>query len=261
MLQGRVSTGVRRLGGGRVHRRSEADEAWEDLPMLFEDLSLLGERGSAPSIARGSVAGLAMDQLRTQILRVIDDKGLRRIGVTSATRGAGRSFVSAGLAASIARLETLRVLLIDADMEDPGLAHLLHLEAPGPLDAVLSGHAAPASQLRRVGYELALALNAAPVPQAGERMMTPEAILAYRGMIDVIAPDVVIQDLPPLLNDTVSPALLSQLDAVLLVSDGTRTTAHEVLECERMLEGQVPLLGIVLNKSEDRDPRRARRRG
>ena len=62
-------------------------------------------------------------------------------------------------------------------------------------------------------------------------------------------PDVVILDLPPLLDDAVMMALMPQLDAVLLVADGLNSTARDILECERILEGQLPLLGIVLNKS------------
>ncbi|WP_370222543.1 CpsD/CapB family tyrosine-protein kinase [Pararhodobacter marinus] len=268
MLQGRVDSATRgrgrRVGPSRLNRKTEAEEAWATIPVILDDPDRLAARGHAPSIARGSAAAAAMDQLRTQILRVIDDKGLRRIGITSPSRGAGRSFVAAGLAASIARLDAMRVMLIDSDLEYPGLADLLDLDAPGPLEAVLSEQIAPEAQLRRVGDTdqggLALALNSAPVVQAAERMMMPEAILALRAMIDCVAPDVVIHDLPPLLNDPVAPALLSQLDAVLLVADGKRSTAQDVLECERVLEGQVPLLGVVLNKSEDRDPRRTRGR-
>ena len=265
VLQGRVDAGsrggLRRAGPARLHRRAELEELWEDIPVVLEDLDRLGARGPAPSFARGTVTGALMDQLRGQVLRLIDEKGLRRIGVTSARRGAGRSFVAAGLAASIARLETVRVMLIDADLEDPGLAEILDIDAPGPLEAVLSGQVTPESHLRRVGSELVVALNAAPLPQAVERMMAPEAILALRGLVDTVSPDVVIQDLPPLLNDSVAAALLPQLDAVLLVADGMRNKSPEIVECERLLDGQVPLLGVVLNKSEDRDPRVARRRG
>lgn len=264
ILQGRVDAAAqepgRRGAPVRSHRRAEAEEAWAAIPVVMDDINRLGTGGTAPSIARGSVAAAAMDQLRTQLLRVTADKGWRRIGVTSAARGAGRSFVAAGLAASIARLETVRVLLIDADLEDPGLAHLLDLDAPGPLEAVLDGHVPPQRHLRRVGASLALALNDTPVPQAAERMLTPEAILALRSLIDAAGPDLVIHDLPPLVGDPLTPALLPQLDAVLLVADGLRSTAREILDCERLLEGQVPLLGIVLNKSEDPDPRAARRR-
>ncbi|MCB1408590.1 MAG: CpsD/CapB family tyrosine-protein kinase [Rhodobacter sp.] len=257
MLQGRVS--ATRSGMPRA-RRAGGDTGWSDVPVVMNSPDRLAAKGSAPPFSRGTVGGTAMDQLRTQLLRVVADKGWRRIGVTSARRGAGRSFVAAGLAVSIARLETQRVLLVDGDLAEPGLADMLDLTAPGPLDDILSGTRNALSQLVRAGDSMALALNAVPVQQPGERMYAPDAIHHWREMLDCAMPDVVILDLPPLLEDAVMPALMPQLDAVLLVADGLSSTARDILECERILDGQVPLLGIVLNKSEDRDPRRSPRR-
>jgi Mrp family chromosome partitioning ATPase len=258
MLQGRIN-GARRSAPS-AQRRAEVEDIWASLPLILDSVDHLTTKGKTPSFARGTASGTAMDQLRTQLMRVIADKGWKRIGISSPSRGAGRSFVAAGLAASIARLETARVLLIDADLEEPGLHALLGLTPAGPLESLLAGTTEPEDQLQRIGSSLAVALNSAAVRQGSERMMAPEAILALRAMIDCIAPDVVIHDLPPLLSDPVTPALLPQLDAVLLVADGLRTTPADILESERLLEGLVPLLGVVLNKSEDRDPRAARRR-
>lgn len=259
VLQGRVEPAQRPVTA-RSNRRGVAEEVWAQIPVIEPVLSRLTGRARVPAFDRASDTGAAMDRLRTQLTRIIADKGWRRIGVTSATRGAGRSFVATALAASLARLETLRVLLVDADFEAPGLADLLAIEAPAPMDPVLSGSAAPETTMLRVGNSLALALNSAPVPEATERMLTPDAILAMRALIDCIAPDVVIHDLPPLIDDTLTQTLLPQLDAVLLVADGTRTTARDILACERLLEGQVPLLGVALNKSEDKTPRDTPRR-
>jgi len=261
VLQGRVDTAMRGTLA-RPARRAAVDDLWQAIPVAQTDLSRMASGTGAPAFDRGSMVGVAMDQLRAQLIRVLQEKGWRRIGVTSPYRGAGRSFVAAALAASIARLDTMRVLLLDADLESPGLAALLGLDAPGALDDVLGGLVLPESRLLRVGNALALALNDTPVPEATERMMMPEAILSLRALIDALAPDVVIHDLPPLLDDPLTQALLPQLDAVLLVADGHRTTAQDILVCERQLEGVVPMLGVVLNKSEDRDPRAtARRRG
>ena len=259
VLQGRVEP-VQRATPSRGNRRGAAEDIWAQIPVIEPVLSRLTGRARVPAFDRASDTGAAMDRLRTQMTRVLADKGWRRIGITSATRGAGRSFVATALAVSLARLETLRVLLVDTDFEAPGLADLLALDAPAAMDPVLAGSAAPETTMLRVGNTLALALNAAPVPEATERLLAPDAILAMRALIECTAPDVVIHDLPPLIDDTVTQSLLSQLDAVLLVADGTRTTARDILACERLLEGQVPMLGVILNKSEDRAPRDSGRR-
>lgn len=259
ILQGRIDP-VTRGSLSRPARAAAVEDLWDALPAAGPDLRQMSRGRGSPGFDRDSAAGAAMDQLRGQILRVLKDKGWRRVGITSAARGAGRSFVAAALAASIARLESLRVLLIDADFESPGLSSLLGIPALGGLDDVLSGLTPPLSRVSRVGPSLALALNDRPVAEATERLMTPEAILSLRALVDSLAPDVVIHDLPPLLGDTLAQALLPQLDAVLLVADGTRTTATDILACERVLDGQVPMLGVILNKSEDRDPRISARR-
>lgn len=259
LLQGRVEAAQRTMTA-RTTRRGASEDLWARIPVAELTLSQLAGGEGIPAIDRASVTGAAMDRLRTQVSRVLAEKGWRRIGITSPQRRAGRSFVAAALAASLARLESLRVLLIDADLESPGLAELLGIDATGSFDDILVGAASPEAALLRVGTTLALALNAEPVNEATERMLSPDSILAFRAMVDCVAPDVVIHDLPPLINDTLTQALLSQLDAVLLVADGTRTTAADILACERMLDGQVPLLGVILNKSEDTAPRGTRRR-
>lgn len=259
LLQGRLEPAARQASA-RPSRRGAADDLWASLAVVEPVLARLGAGGAMPGIDRGSDTGAAMDRLRTQLARVLAEKGWRRIGITSPARGAGRSFVAIALAASLARLESQRILLVDCDLEQPGLSDLLGLEAPGPIEDVLTGAVEPQTRLQRVGAALALALNDAPVPEATERLMSPDAILALRGLVDCVAPDLVIHDLPPLLNDTLTQALLPQLDAVLLVADGTRTMARDVLACEQILDGQVPMLGVILNKSEDRSPRTAARR-
>jgi len=260
MLQGRLEPGDR--GSTRAGpRRLAVEDAWGALPRLDHSLSDLATRaGLVPPFDRNTGPGDAFDQLRTQLTRVLKSNDWRRIGVTSPARGAGRSFVAAGLAASMARLDTLRVLLIDADLEDPGLAELIDTPAPGALEDVLTGARDPLDHLLRIGDNLAIALNGVPIDYGAELLQSPDAILALRAMMDALAPDVTVLDMPPLLQDQAAQALLAQLDAVLLISDGTSSTAADIMECERLLDGQVPLLGVALNKSEDSDTRRRARR-
>ncbi|GAB4260139.1 MAG: CpsD/CapB family tyrosine-protein kinase [Pararhodobacter sp.] len=260
MLQGRVEP--RSRTPGRTQRRLAVEDAWDALPRIDETPeTLVKMAGLVPAIGREAPAGAVMDQLRTQVMRVLKENGWRRIGVTSPSRGAGRSFMAAGLAASIARLDGVRVLLVDADLESPDLHRVLHVDPPGPLEDILSGQRSPDAQILRIGDRLAVVTNDTPVPYATEAMLSPDGILAFRAMIDLLEPDVVLHDMPPLLGNSLSEAMLPQLDAVLLISDGMRNTAQDIIECERILENQVPVLGVVLNKSEDRGPRpRARRR-
>ena len=75
---------------------------------------------------------------------------------------------------------------------------------------------------------------------------TAETLLRLRASLQ---PEIVLYDMPPMLEHDDLSAFLPQLDGVLLISDGTQTMSRHLRECERMLEGQVPLLGIVLNRA------------
>lgn len=256
VLQGRIRTAPRRPG----QRRADVDAMWAALPMVVASTDALSvPRGSLNAMDRNSAAGAALDELRTQILRVTKTNGWRRIGITAPTRGCGSSFIATGLAASITRLASLRVLLVDMDLAAPDLSRLLGVAAPGPLGDTLVDMLPAESWIQRVGDNLALGLNDSAIDNAAELVQSPDLILGLRATINALAPDLVIHDLPPLLSESAAMAFLPQLDAVLLVSDGTRTLAQDIIECERLLEGQVPLLGVILNKSEDTDKRQRRR--
>jgi Mrp family chromosome partitioning ATPase len=68
-------------------------------------------------------------------------------------------------------------------------------------------------------------------------------------MHEDLSPDVVVYDLPPILAQDDLAAFLPYLDGVLLIADGTKTTARHISECERILRGHTELLGVVLNKA------------
>lgn len=77
----------------------------------------------------------------------------------------------------------------------------------------------------------------------------------------MLEPDLMIFDLPPALASDDVLALAPQLDAVLLVIDGTQSAPDRVRACLRLFEGQVPVLGTVLNRARDRNLRLAAARG
>ena len=65
--------------------------------------------------------------------------------------------------------------------------------------------------------------------------------------------DVALFDLPPVLHNDDVAAFLPQVDGVLLVSDGSQTTARHLKACEKMLAGHTQLLGVVLNRARSED--------
>lgn len=253
VLRGRVRAGG---GGPRIGtRRAETVALWAELDDISQTPSLrMAAEGAVHSLDPETPAAAALDQMRMQLLRALRDKGWRRVGVTSPSHGCGRSFMAAGLAASLSRLDYLNVALIDLDLENPGLSRALYPGA-GPLEALLDGEADVLDHVVRLAPNLAFAANGIGVANAAAYAQNADFTRGIRALLDELAPDVMIADLPPLLGNALGPVLLNQLDGVLLVADGTQTTARAIADCERLLEGHAPLLGVILNKSEDPDPR------
>ncbi len=110
----------------------------------------------ADALVRAGLIGGAFDRSRiAEEFRIVQSKMLRPgfsgtsavatprsnlILVTSALAGEGKSFVAINLAAGIARQGDRRVLLVDLDLKDSSLGHMLGVAmAPGVLDLARSG--------------------------------------------------------------------------------------------------------------------------
>lgn len=195
--------------------------------------------------------GLLYDHLRTRLSRVMADNGWSRVAVVSPRRGCGTSLVAANLALAMARKPSGRVVLLDFDLRKPALAGLFGLQECLPLREALLGEEPLASRLRRFGMTLALCANTRAEPDAAELLQEASTGAQLQTLSADLAPTVMIFDLPPLLEVDDLLGFLPQLDGVLLVADGTRTTAGDILECERLLKGQTEIMGVVMNRAED----------
>lgn len=223
---------------------------WDSLCRVGLDAAWLTGNGLFPKSSTEPAAA-AFDILRTRILLAFQQQGWRRIAVTSPTHGCGKSIVAANLALSLSRREDSRTVLMDLELRRPGLADLLGLRETAPLRDALTGRKSWDDHILRVGRTLGLALNCTPDDAAAELLQSPETAATLATMIEALAPEAVIYDLPPVLVSDDVIGFLPQVDAVLLVADATQTTAEEVRACERLFEGRVPLLGVVLNRAQD----------
>jgi len=232
-------------------------KVWESLSAVQLSVEKLQGNNLFP-LPSNQPAALAVDQLRSKILHGLATKGWKRIAVTSPTHDCGKSFVATNLALSLARRPASRTALIDLDLRRPQLAGLLGLTDLPEFADFLTGDQPLESVFRRFGRTLALGLNGAPVEMAAEMLHSPETAVALSALVDQLDPEVVIYDMPPALGTDDVLAMAPSLDAVLLVADGTKTTAEDLRACERLFEGRLPLMGVVLNRAQDRA---AQRRG
>lgn len=201
---------------------------------------------------RADPAARAFDVLRTQLLQTLRSNGWTRVAIASPTHGCGSTFTAVNLTLSLARIPGSRTVLIDLNHRTPGVAGALDLAAMGDMRGFLSGEVAMNRHLVRTSDTLALGLTAGPDADAAELLHDARTADTLDQMTAALNPDVVLYDLPPVLEHDDLAAFLPQVDGVLLVADGTRTVANQIAKCKRMLEGQTQVLGVILNRARSR---------
>jgi protein-tyrosine kinase len=220
---------------------------WDSLAPFVADPVLLAGNRLFP-VAGGPAA--PFDVLRTRLWHAMSARGWRRLAITSPIPGSGTSLVAGNLALSFARLVQARTVLVDLGLRRPYLHHLFGATDVPPLADWLAGAQPLEGHFRRLGGNLALGLNGAPVDDPAATLLSPQTGDALDQAMTSLQPDVMLLDLPAVLSGDELSALLPQVDAVLMVVDATRTTAAEVKAAERALDGLAPLMGVVLNRAE-----------
>lgn len=198
---------------------------------------------------RTDPAAKAFDLLRTRMLQTLRANGWNRIAVAAPTQGCGSTFTAVNLALSLARIPGSRNVLMDLNHRTPGIAGALELATIADMRGFLRGDVGMVRHLVRSSDTLALGLISGPDRDAAEMLHDARTADTLHRMNAALSPDVVLYDLPPILEYDDLAAFLPQVDGVLLVSDGTRTHASHIVECERILEGQTQVLGVILNRA------------
>ncbi|WP_245155692.1 CpsD/CapB family tyrosine-protein kinase [Paracoccus ravus] len=191
--------------------------------------------------------------LRTRLLGEMRSRDWRRLAVIPVSRGAGASFVAIHLSLALARQRNSRVILIDLDLSRPSIARDLGI--PGCENL---------GELMREGMSVAdmiMVLEEAPnlavlAPSGAEfdaaELLQDEEFAPRLDDLRRLWPDAIeIIDSGPLVGEDSGLALLPLVDAVLLVADGQKGTAADVAQVQRLLKDTPPVIGVILNKSED----------
>lgn len=229
-------------------------DPWVQLPEVpFDFLGQKPSRLPLVSAFRASPTARAFDLLRTRLLHSLKTHGWNRVAVTSPSAGGGTTFCAVNLALSLARIPASRTLLMDLNFRNPGIAAALGIAPHGNMADFLTGEVPMEQHLQRLSDTLAVGSNCAADQNASEILHDPRTSDVISTLIKDTMADTVLFDLPPVLEHDDVTAFLPQVDGVLLISDGDRTTAAELAACEKMLAGHAPLLGVVLNRAQQTD--------
>ena len=204
-------------------------------------------------MARQSEITSRFDILRTQLLQAFRSRGLVSLGITGVTTGAGASFVTAGLLASLARRGDVRVIALDLNLAAPALHRFFDIAPQQSNASLLAGEVALSDCLQRMTNSVAIAPSQpADGTDAGLVHSAEDLAQLLAQVQSEFATDIILCDLPPLLQGDAAMSLSMALDAVLLVADSTANSAADITACERRLADQTAFLGVILNQYQGR---------
>jgi protein-tyrosine kinase len=187
------------------------------------------------------------DILRTEVLRSMDLKGLKTLGVTSPTPGCGKTVVAVNLALSMGRQPERQTQLVDLDLRKPQVAACLGLKCPEGALGVIESRMEMDNAIveARVGSSRLEIMPTASSPNSSD--------LVASSAMSIFLQDItrqsrtMILDLPPLLTGHDVISILPQVDCILLVAAVGTTKASEIEECNRHLQ-TTNVVRVVLNK-------------
>jgi protein-tyrosine kinase len=191
--------------------------------------------------------------LRSQVIKRMRASGFKIVGVTSPAPGAGKSFLSANLAASLSRLPDQRTLVFDVDVRRASLAANFGLKGDGQvgLEQFLAGKT---DDLTKIGRHVA-GTNLSLFPCYPNDMDTFELIASDRFAAFVKSlkalPDdtIVLFDMPPVFANDDAMVVATLIDAYLMMIEQGRTNGNQVTDSMHLLDPAV-CIGSVLNRYE-----------
>lgn len=185
-------------------------------------------------------------RIRSALMHATAGIDTRRILMTSAGTGDGKSVISANLALTLANLGS-KVLLIDADLRTSGQAEIFGLKESVGLSEILAGKATfNNAKHHQPNTTLDVLLS-------GKRPSSPAELLSSQSMSTLLdesakSYDFVIVDTPAVGRFADAVLLAPLTDATLVVVDATKTRRAGLVDAISSLEVAGGLIvGLVLN--------------
>ncbi len=191
--------------------------------------------------------------LRTQILRKMREKHWRTVAITSGAPNAGKSFVTANLAAAIGQLADAKVLMFDLDLRRASLAERFGVAADRGMRDYLDGSAERLSEIGRHISPLNITLfpsQAASINSA-ELLVGDKLPALMKACRDLPEDYIALLDLPPVFANDDAMAVMQHVDCYLFVIEEGVTTKAQVNDAMALLD-PAECIGTVLNRYQER---------
>jgi protein-tyrosine kinase len=194
--------------------------------------------------------------LRTRVLRRLEANQWRSFAVTGVTAGEGKTLTALNLAMALAQDVNTWVFLVDLDLQRPRVAQYLGmsgLNGEKGLSDYLLGEIPVESIVYSPNVErLSVIPNFQPLAQSSELLASPRMLELLRMLENEAPRRIVVFDMPPVLAADDVLAFAPHLDGLLLVI-GEGATSRDSLRSAKEVLTEMNLLGVVLNRSAERD--------
>jgi capsular exopolysaccharide synthesis family protein len=194
-----------------------------------------------------SFAAEAYRVLRTNLHYANPDTPIRRLLVTSAGEGEGKSTTVGNLGVCFAQADRT-VLLVDADLRRPTINTFFRQPATPGLSSYLAGDALLDAVIQKTAVPNLSIVASGPTPP------NPAELVGSRRMRELLEAlserfDMILLDSPPVLAVSDAAALVPTVDGVLLVvksGSAARMALRRAKEAVQAVQGRI--VGAVLNR-------------
>jgi succinoglycan biosynthesis transport protein ExoP len=188
----------------------------------------------------------AFRSLRSSLIFMPNQVGLKSILITSAIPNEGKSTIASNLAITMAAAGA-RVLLVDADLRRGDLAQLFDADGHIGLSDILRGEVNWKEAVQQTKYATLSLISCGPVTNhSGELLLKPNVPALLEEFTQ--AYDLVIFNTAPILAADDTPTLAPNFDGTLMVVRAQFTSARlSVTALNALYQRQVNVLGLILN--------------
>jgi capsular exopolysaccharide synthesis family protein len=184
----------------------------------------------------------------------LPDHPLQTVMVASCQKGNGATTTAVGLALTLARRLSTRVLIVDANLRTPCLDQLFAVREQGGFSDLI-GNGSRTDYVRATKRPNLFVLTAGRLPRSPLDAFSPAGLTPLLGQLKTRF-DYIVFDAPPLSDFPDAHALAPHVDAVMLVVEADRTLVDDARRVLRELDrGGIRTAGVVLNRQRDYTPR------
>lgn len=229
------------------------DNKWERFGQC-EKVCIAAVPGAPLILGRDREFSTAADSyrgLRTRLLRLMSTKKLRSVVISSPVPAEGKTLTTMNLGLTFARLERMRVLVVDADLRTGGLSRLFDKNDGLGLRDVLEGQETFESTVRSTDvpnlYVVTAGFHSGASAEAFANQRWKEFMSWAAESFDVV-----LVDAPPILAVADFELIAAACDGTLLIVRALQTSREMLAKAVKLVDAK-KFLGLVFNRSNPRN--------